>query len=85
MTFDYYMECCRETTALVIQHTSGKLHELAAERRKFLKEDNKVAYADSLAKAQKVEQTTSAIVESTLYQALRVPQEVYLNTIKAYM
>ena len=85
MTFDYFTECVKASAEVVMAHIREPMKEQTAQRRQLLKEDKKVEYNECVQKTQKFEQTTSSIVDASLYQALKVPREVYEKTMKMYM
>ena len=77
MTFDYFLETSKIVTKYVILQTKDGLLEHAVKRRQAIKEGNDELFQKLVLNTANWEQLTLQLIQGNLYQALKVPKQVF--------
>lgn len=85
MTFDYFLETSKIVTKYVILQTKDGLLEHAVKRRQAIKEGNDELFQKLVLNTANWEQLTLQLIQGNLYQALKVPKQVFEKSAQTYL
>jgi len=85
MTFDFFLETSKIVQKYVIQQTKDGLAEHAVQRIAAIKEGNEDEFQKLVLKTANWEQLTHTLIQANLYQALKVPKQVFEKSAQVYL
>jgi hypothetical protein len=85
MTFDYFLETNKIITKYVIKQTAEGLAEHAVKRRAAIKANNEEEFQKLVLNTANWEQLTQTLIQANLYQALKVPKQVFEKSQQVYL
>lgn len=85
MTFDYFLDTMRIINRVTLERTRDGLLDYANQRRTFLKNKDEEGYQKLILKCANWEQLTATLIQANLYQALKVPKQVFEKSMNTYL
>ena len=85
MTFDFFLETNKIITKYVIQQTRAGLAEHAVKRRAAIAAGNEEEFQKLVMATANWEQLTQTLIQANLYQALKVPKQVFEKSAQVYL
>lgn len=85
MTFDFFLETNKIITKYVIKQTRQGLAEHAVKRRAAIKAGNEEEFQKLVMATANWEQLTQTLIQANLYQALKVPKQVFEKSAQVYL
>jgi hypothetical protein len=85
MTFDFFLETNKIITKYVILQTKDGLVEHAVKRRAAIKAGNEEEFQKLVLSTANWEQLTQTLIQANLYQALKVPKQVFEKSAQVYL
>ena len=85
MTFDYFLETSKIVIKYTIQQTQAGLAEHAVKRREAIAEGKEEVFQQLVLKTANWEQLTNTLIQANLYQALKVPKNVFEKSAQTYL
>jgi len=85
MTFDYFLETSKIITKYVIKQTAAGLEEHAVKRRAAIRDNNEEEFQKLVLNTANWEQLTQTLIQANLYQALKVPKQVFEKSQQVYL
>jgi len=77
MTFDFFLETNKLITKAVIEQTRSGLEEHSSKRRAAIAAGNEEEFQKLIMTTANWEQLTQTLIQANLYQALKVPKQVF--------
>jgi len=85
MTFDYFLETSKIVVKYTFQQTKDGLAEHAVKRRAAIAEGNEDEFQKLVLATANWEQLTNTLIQANLYQALKVPKQVFEKSAQVYL
>ena len=85
MTFDYFLETSKIVTRYTMKQTQTGLAEQAILRRAAIKANNEEEFQKLVLSTANWEQLTNTLIQANLYQALKVPKQVFEKSAQVYL
>ncbi|MCP4668809.1 MAG: hypothetical protein GY849_20925 [Deltaproteobacteria bacterium] len=85
MTFDYFLETSKIVTRYTMKQTQAGLAEQAILRRAAIKANNEEEFQKLVLSTANWEQLTNTLIQANLYQALKVPKQVFEKSAQVYL
>ena len=85
MTFDYFLETSKLVVKYTHQQTKDGLAEHAVKRRAAIAANNEEEFQKLVLDTANWEQLTNTLIQANLYQALKVPKQVFEKSAQVYL
>lgn len=85
LTFNFFLESSKLVTKYTLRQTKDGLAEHAVKRRESLKDNDEQKFQELILEVSNWEQLTHSLIQSNLYQFLKVPKDVFEKTLKTYL
>ena len=85
MTFDFFLETSKLVIKYVYNQTKDGLEEHAKKRREAIKNENEEEFQKLVLATANWEQLTHTLIQANLYQALKVPKQVFEKSAQVYL
>lgn len=85
MTFEYFMNTSKIVVKYMTAHTKQGMAEHQVERRAAIKAGDEELFQKLVLKTANWEQLTQTMVQAALYQALKVPKQVFEKSAQTYL
>lgn len=85
MTFDFFLETSKIVIKYVYNQTKDGLEEHAKKRREAIKNNNEEEFQKLVLATANWEQLTHTLIQANLYQALKVPKQVFEKSAQVYL
>ena len=85
MTFDYFLETSKIVVKYTIMQTKDGLEEHSVARRKAIADGDEEKFQQLVLKTANWEQLTNTLIQANLYQALKVPKQVFDKSGQVYL
>ena len=85
MTFDYFLETSKIVVKYTIQQTKDGIEEHSVARRKAIADGDEEKFQQLVLKTANWEQLTNTLIQANLYQALKVPKQVFDKSGQVYL
>ena len=85
MTFDFFLQTSKIVIKYVYNQTKDGLEEHAVKRREAIKNNNEEEFQKLVLATANWEQLTHTLIQANLYQALKVPKQVFEKSAQVYL
>lgn len=85
MTFDYFLETSKIVVKYTYMQTKDGLAEHATKRRAAIAAGNEEEFQKLVLNTANWEQLTNTLIQANLYQALKVPKQVFEKSAQVYL
>lgn len=85
MTFDYFLETSKIVVKYTYMQTKDGLEIHATKRREAIKNKDEEAFQKLVLETANWEQLTNTLIQANLYQALKVPKQVFEKSAQVYL
>ena len=85
MTFDYFLETSKLVIKYTYLQTKDGLDAHQIKRREAIKNKDEEAFQKLVLETANWEQLTNTLIQANLYQALKVPKQVFEKSAQVYL
>ena len=85
MTFDYFLETSKLVVKYTFLQTKDGLEEHQKKRRQAIKDKDEEMFQKLVLETANWEQLTNTLIQANLYQALKVPKQVFEKSAQVYL